>query len=157
MMHHSTKPDGTTLTWPEVTLDHMGLVPTSSWLSQPMDYNGYHWGCELYETPYGGLYELLVGRPEWWVGGHCPDRGMNSKSLGVCLMGNLDETPPPEEQLIKVIRGVIVPKFYQYHWSVSELKNRVVGHGQITRDGRTCPGKLFPWDVFYALIREEMK
>jgi len=152
IVHHSTTPDGRTLSWQAIRLDHMALVPWSNWLKTPMDDVGYHIGCERVND----YYELIVGRPSTWVGGHCPQDGMNNKSLGACVIGNFDLPPGPDEdregQLIKLVRGWLVPNMYRYHIPLTQVR----GHFEHARDGRTCPGKLFPWDWFRTKIREEM-
>ena len=156
VMHHSTTPDGRTLSSGLFRLDHMGLVDWSRWLKTPMDDTGYTYIVELYSYTDYDYYEILMGRPETWAGGHCPQGGMNNKSIGVCLVGNFDLAPPTDEMLIRTVRGVIVPVYYRYKWPVSELESRVRGHASYANDGRTCPGKLFPWPKFYTMIREEM-
>lgn len=148
VVHHSLTTDGVTLTWSDIRLDHMGLVPWSRWLAHPMDDIGYHGGCELV----GNQYECLVGRPETWAGGHCPQQGMNDESFGFCFTGNFDVKPPTDEQLFTAVRRVIVPVMYRYDLSIDAVK----GHAFYANDGRTCPGRLFPWDRFYGMIEEEI-
>jgi len=147
-LHHSLTTDGVTLTKDDITVDHMGLVPWSRWLAHPMDLDGYHAYCELVDR----YYEIIVGRPETWVGGHCPQGDMNDKSFGLCFIGNFDLAPPPDLQLLVAIRRIIVPVMYRYDLSIDAVK----GHAYYANDGRTCPGKLFPWDRFYGMIEEEI-
>jgi hypothetical protein len=152
VIHHTTTPDGRTLSWGIIRLDHMGLVPWSNWLKKPMDEIGYHYGVEVYGYADYEYEEILIGRPETWAGGHCPQEGMNDKSIGVCLTGNFDLAPPSDRMLTRTVREVVVPLMYRYHLAVGDVR----GHAYYANDGRTCPGKLFPWDKFYGMIRSEM-
>lgn len=153
VIHHSYTQDlDSTMTWDELIKDHMGLVPWSQWKAHPMSYIGYHAGSELIT----GMYLNLYGRPEWWSGGHCVHKDMNRKSFGYCFVGKFDEKPPDRMQLVTAARGVIAPLCLRKGWPVSEIDWRIVGHGQVTEDGRSCPGTQFPMVDFRQIVKEEM-
>jgi len=158
LIHHSYTQDlDTTFSWRDILLDHMGLVPWSRWLDPPkgpgsMSYIGYQAGNELMR----GVYTNMYGRPEWWVGGHCVHQSMNSQSFGFCFIGNFDDAPPCEAQLRAAVRGVIAPLYSRKGWPLTEVGQRIVGHGEITKDGRSCPGKLFPMETLRTMVKEEL-
>ncbi|MBD3277091.1 MAG: hypothetical protein GF388_02225 [Candidatus Aegiribacteria sp.] len=56
---------------------------------------GYHF--VIGNGSMSGDGEIETGRPEWAVGAHA--RENNNDSIGVCLVGNFDETAPTERQL----------------------------------------------------------
>lgn len=106
---------------------------------------GYHFIIEKIQN----RYEILVGRMPSYQGAHC--LGLNSKSIGVALIGNFNESPPPQEQwqlALKLVRSLMaifkVPKDNVIgHREVNRVLGRVVYRGD-------CPGRLFDMDKFRA-------
>lgn len=97
---------------------------------------GYHYGVESVN----GVYEVLVGRPEWMVGAHCRVGGMNNKSLGICACGGdpfegfSDKYPLPPEQL-EVWVNLNAELCIKHGLS----EDQVYFHRQYNRN-KTCPG-----------------
>lgn len=84
------------------------------------------------------------GRPENVIGAHA--KGVNSKSIGICLTGNFMKHKPTEAQmksLVELIRDI--------RSRYGNLK--VVGHKDVYPT--SCPGKLFPWNRLYSMLRGE--
>ncbi len=50
--------------------------------------NGYLYDGSQFDRPSDG--QIIVCRPDNIIGAHCRDRGMNRKSLGVCMIGPQD-------------------------------------------------------------------
>lgn len=94
---------------------------------------GYH-----YVIRRDGTVEL--GRPEAEVGAHCADGGMNSKTIGVCLVGGTDADNPqraennftPEQ--FKSLRELI-----QWIKEFNPLIKDVFGHRDVPGVKKECP------------------
>ena len=72
-----------------------------------------------------GLCE--AGRPEYWRGAHV--RGVNDRSLGVCLIGRHDFTDAQMDSLAILLAD----------WQQRYPKARVVGHRDAVETHKTCP------------------
>jgi N-acetyl-anhydromuramyl-L-alanine amidase AmpD len=82
-------------------------------------------------------------------GAHCAAQGMNQKALGICFVGNFDETPVPLEQWNK---GVI---FVASLVNLLDIPTRfIVGHRDYT--SKSCPGKLFEVEQFRKAVGCEL-
>jgi hypothetical protein len=96
---------------------------------------GYHYGVELV----GDNYEIRKGRPEEMNGAHCVEDGMNTKSLGVCMVGGDpgdgfgSKYPLPEEQY-NVTVGLIANLCLRWNIPTENVR----GHREYAR--KTCPG-----------------
>ena len=128
IIHHSLTKDSGTLSWSAIRKYHLG----HKWNDI-----GYHYGIEMIQNS----YEILVGRTEDIPGAHC--KGMNSKSIGICCVGNFDDRVMPyrqERKLLTLCRSLV----YRYRIPI----DNVLGHREVTNFDRTCPGKLFSMEVF---------
>ncbi len=67
------------------------------------------------------------GRPEYWVGAHV--KGLNKKSLGVCLIGRKKFTKKQFESLKIVLKK----------WKKKYINSVVLGHRDSTKTLKTCP------------------
>jgi len=176
MLHHSLTADGQTVSWQAIRRWHMGLIGNGNknspdynpYLEKPMKDIAYHFGIELVGSPiignkellrtrppqdareiFEGGYEILVGRPLDQEGAHCSHQGMNQKALGICFIGNFDETPVPLEQWNK---GVI---FVASLAKLLDIPTRfIVGHRDYAP--KSCPGKLFEVEQFRKAVGCEL-
>ncbi len=88
--------------------------------------------------------------PRWRkqiIGAHCSARRMNYVSVGVCVVGNLDDqylTSAQFESLVRVVQQLR----RKFNIPVANVR----GHNEMDR-GTKCPGKHFPWKKF----RKELK
>jgi len=126
VVHHSLTADSQTVSWPAIRQYHietMGMKDVA-----------YHSGCELIATG----YEALLGRPWDEEGAHCKQNGMNSHSLGVCLVGNFDASPPPHEQMVVAVERIIKPWMRLY----SIPPGRIFFHREFA-PYKSCPGAAF--------------
>ena len=57
--------------------------------------------------------EVWRGRPEHYHGAHVKEKGMNNKSIGICLAGNFDITLPTEKQVasLKELLSYVMSKY----------------------------------------------
>ena len=90
-----------------------------------------------------------VGRPEAFQGAHAP--AVNSKSIGVCLVGGMAEDEGPEnnftlEQFLTL--KDLIKKLKMTNPNIVEI----IGHGDIQDNKPNCPGfNLKEW-----LIKEDI-
>jgi hypothetical protein len=85
-------------------------------------------------------------------GAHCkvPGNYYNEHGIGICLIGNLEEHPPSEQQMQALAQLVL---FLESQCGFSY--DRVLTHGGIT--GRTrCPGRFFSMSDLYRRINAPM-
>ena len=79
------------------------------------------------------------------VGAHT--KGLNSKSIGICLAGNFDIRPPTSAQLEAA--ATLTSNFVFHH----ELQVKcVIGHREADSN-KSCPGLFFDLDVFRDRVR----
>ena len=67
------------------------------------------------------------GRPEYWVGAHV--KGINKKSLGVCLIGRTNFTVKQFHSLEKILRL----------WKKKYIGVDIQGHCDSVNTKKTCP------------------
>lgn len=127
ILHHSLTRDSKTVSWGAIRQYH---TVTLGWRDI-----GYSYGIELIKNH----HEILVGRMMNESGAHC--RGHNSKSLGVCFVGNFDFEPPSKSMWDLGVRFVK---------SLCETLNihpiHIHGHNEFS--SKSCPGKMFNVDQF---------
>ncbi|MFA4988259.1 MAG: N-acetylmuramoyl-L-alanine amidase [Candidatus Omnitrophota bacterium] len=88
--------------------------------------------------------------PRWLKqkdGSHCRAAGMNSRAIGICLVGNFNNERPSAKQMESLV--FLVNKLKKYYKIPSR---RILGHGQVDGASTDCPGKRFPWREFYSRI-----
>lgn len=135
MIHHSATKDSGTVSWGAIRRFH---VETNGWSDI-----GYHLGVELV----GDHYEVMLGRAFDRDGAHCYQDAMNTKALGVCFVGDYDAAPPPNEMLVFAAMKL---RPIMRDLGISADAEHVRRHGQ--HAPKTCPGTLFPFDAFLALL-----
>ena len=136
MLHHSLTKDGATVSWGAIRKYHTD--PAGPYKMKDI---GYHYGIELV----GDRHEILAGRVLTETGAHCYQVGMNSKAIGICLVGNFDEEVPCEGLLHQAARLV---KMLMEIFKIP-VEN-VVAHRDYAP--KSCPGKLFDMDKFRARV-----
>jgi hypothetical protein len=133
VIHHSLTKDGQTVSWGAIRRYH---THTQGWRDI-----GYQFGIELV----GDYYEVLLGRLVGEEGAHCP--GLNSKSIGICCVGNFDQAEPPDRQW-----QICLNLTRQLMRDYGIEPGRVLGHREWARDGRSCPGKQWDMGLFRTLL-----
>ena len=97
---------------------------------------GYNYGI----VKESNHYEILTGRLMNECGAHTV--GHNHDSLGICLVGNYDITPVPDEL------WQLTLKFVSSLCEICNiLKSEVYGHREFA-SYKSCPGELFDLDKF---------
>ncbi len=135
IIHHSATADSGTVSWQAIRNYH---INTQKWNDI-----GYHFGIELINNE----YEIMIGRPITEYGAHCKELQMNRRSIGVCCIGNYDDTPPPV-QLLSKLEYLVLWLMNIYHIRVEcVLGHREVGEmaGFDWKKGqyKSCPGTKF--------------
>lgn len=138
VIHHSATKDTGTVSWGAIRKYH---VEVNGWSDI-----GYHLGVELV----GEHYEMMLGRDFDANGAHCYQGGMNVKGLGVCFVGDFDAAPPANEMLVFAARHL---RRIMHDLGIPADLAHVLRHGDLAP--KTCPGKLFPFAAFLALLQSE--
>jgi hypothetical protein len=76
--------------------------------------------------------------------GGTPNNWANEEGIGICLVGNFDETVPTARQMQSLVKLV---RFLQDRYDIPN--SRIYGHGSTPGGHKTdCPGKNFPMARF---------
>jgi hypothetical protein len=132
VIHHSLTPDGPKLSYDDIKRYH---IEHNKWADI-----GYHIVIEDVE----GTILTIIARPWSIAGAHAP--GKNSNSLGICLVGDFDQSQPSPAMLQAAVRVV---KWLRRFFDVPLA--HVIGHREATAQ-RTCPGAHFDLDAFRASL-----
>ena len=132
ILHHSLTKDSETVSWGAIKRYHMEEK------DPPWRNIGYHFGIERV----GNDYQVLVGRMMNESGAHCPERGMNRISLGICFIGDYDAEEPPHEMWLlgqELVRSLM---------DVFKIpKANILGHYELA-PYKSCPGVRFDIERF---------
>jgi len=88
---------------------------------------GFGWNGVGYHKVIRRNGKVENGRPEFWIGAHV--KGINNKSLGVCLIGNMNFT---KEQFSSL-------KIVLQRWKKKYPFATILGHCDSTKTDKTCP------------------
>ena len=90
--------------------------------------------------------KISKGRNKKYVGAHV--KGHNKNSLGICLIGNLDENLPTRKQLEALIKFLTkLAKKYKIP------QQNILGHREFPGVTKTCPGKLINMDLIRTAVK----
>lgn len=144
VVHCSATADGLVPNWGAIRKYHT-TDPYHMWRDV-----GYNFGIERI----GDYVEVLMGRHPDDRGAHCPQLDMNEKSIGICMIGNFDVTPPDVQRWEK-LKQLIFWIMNRYNIPVSNI----LGHREVQemagiefKNRKTCPGTRFDM----ALLRKEL-
>jgi N-acetylmuramoyl-L-alanine amidase len=94
----------------------------------------------------GKLDGAIEISPRWTNqenGAHCHAAEMNSRGIGICLVGNFSKERVSEKQMNSLVYLVnVLKKYYKIPM------NHIMGHGQVPGARTECPGKYFSWGEF---------
>lgn len=110
---------------------------------------GYHYGIE----DINGQIKIRLGRDTNKVGAHT--KGMNTHSIGICVVGNFDMLRPAPKKIRKLVNLV---RMLQDTYCVSI--GHVIGHreAQVYLHGnatKSCPGNMFSMEELRGRIGDE--
>jgi len=147
IIHHSATTDGRINDARAIKLWHMGKTGRSDpksdnynpYIAKPMRDVGYHALIEIVDTK----LEIITGRSLAWDGGHTI--GMNSKAIGICLVGNFDIKEPTPEQYF------FISSLCRAYKNKFNIKNSdIFPHRKFAN--KTCPGSKFDMVKLYKYI-----
>lgn len=101
---------------------------------------GYHYVIERDGT-------VVPGRSLGLQGAHCAAGGMNSRGVGVALLGNLDNHPPLAAQ-----RSSLDDLLLELCLRFNIPAQNVLGHREVPGAATACPGR----DLVMSAIRSEL-
>ncbi|HHW03426.1 MAG TPA: S8 family serine peptidase [Thermoanaerobacterales bacterium] len=105
---------------------------------------GYHYVINNGTYKPDGMVEK--GRPESEEGAHCTEQQMNFRSIGICLVGDFDQSRPTAKQMESLIS---LCKDIMARYNIP-VKN-VIGHREAGAP-KTCPGKNFDMNAFRKML-----
>lgn len=110
---------------------------------------GYHF---VIDNGTRGKFDGQIEVSPRWLnqldGAHCQASNMNTKGIGICLVGNFNHSRPTEKQMEALV--YLVNRLRRYY---RIPKSNILGHGQVAGARTDCPGKNFSWPRFWQLLR----
>jgi len=105
---------------------------------------GYHFVID--NGTAGKLDGQIEISPRWLHkedGAHCKASSMNSRGIGICLVGNFSEDKVSYNQMEALV--FLVRELKKYY---SIPDSHILGHGEVSGASTECPGERFPWAEF---------
>ena len=173
VIHHSLTDDGATVNWNAIRAYHTSwrfggesineqkareLQSKGMRVEAPWRDVGYHFGVEKVKED----FQIMLGRELNVRGAHVGDGGFNTKSIGICVVGNFDKYEPPEKQF--KLTQLLVKQLISYYAThgMNIPINNVIGHREaqqmagVPEVGRkSCPGYLFDMVLFRKGLEQE--
>ena len=94
----------------------------------------------------------IEATPRWIKqldGAHCKAGDMNTKGIGICLVGNFSSEQVSENQLDSLVYLV---QLLQNTYHISD--SHILGHGEVSGASTQCPGTNFPWKRFWEKLHK---
>jgi LysM repeat protein len=92
----------------------------------------------------------IEASPRWIKqqnGAHCKAGGMNTKAIGICLVGNFSQELPTKKQLQSLI---YLTQTLNQGYSIRSTK--VLPHRAVRGARTECPGNRFPWSTVQRYV-----
>lgn len=140
--------------WKYLIVHHSATASGSALVFEPMHIKrgfggvGYHFIID--NGTYGKYDGEVEVTPRWLkqqVGAHTSAQGMNYKAIGICLVGNFDETVPSDKQLESL--AYILKRLSKYY---NIPKENIIGHTDAAGPTTHCPGSQFPWEKLRSML-----
>lgn len=80
-------------------------------------------------------------------GAHCRANNMNTRGIGICLVGNFSVDKVTPRQMESLV--FLVNRLKDYY---NIPNSRILGHGQVKGASTECPGTRFPWTDFRSRL-----
>lgn len=82
-------------------------------------------------------------------GGHLASESLNEIALGICLVGDFDNSRPTRRQIAALIELI---DYLQRRTTVGTVKPKLKLHREINPKPTDCPGKYFPGDALHRIF-----
>ena len=135
--------------WSAIVIHHSATTEGNSAIFDKWHKQGNHWEGVGYDFVIGNGTDSFDGQVEvtfrWRqqkAGAHCktPSNWANKDAIGICLVGNFNNTLPTNSQMQSLLELV---RFLQNRYRIP--KSRIYGHNSTPGARVTdCPGKKFP-------------
>jgi LysM repeat protein len=80
-------------------------------------------------------------------GAHCKAGNMNTRAIGICVVGDYTTDRPSSAQMDSLM--YLVKKLQDYY---NIPRRNIMGHGQVPGASTECPGRNFPWNEFWRRL-----
>ncbi len=152
-------PHGIERKWTAIVLHHSASLTGSASVFDDFHRNQYGWEGVGYDFVIGnghgsgdGEVEVTFRWTRQKTGAHCKtsrNNWANEKAVGICLVGNFNNTRPTPAQMAAAVKLV---KYIQNRYNIPN--SRVYGHNTtpfaVTKTD--CPGKLFPMSRLKGML-----
>lgn len=135
--------------WTAIVIHHSGTSSGNAAIFDRWHREGNHWEGVGYDFVVGngtdsrdGQVEVTFRWRQQRTGAHCktPGNWANENAVGICLVGNFNDTAPTARQMRSLVRLI---RFLQGRYSIP--KSRIYGHNTTPGARITeCPGRRFP-------------
>ncbi len=136
--------------WTAIVIHHSGTKSGNAAIFDKWHREGNHWEGVGYDFVIGngtnsgdGEVEVTYRWREQVTGAHCGGTAgnwANRDAVGICLVGNFNQTLPTSRQMQSLVRLI---RFLQNRYGIP--KSRIYGHKTTPGASITdCPGKRFP-------------
>ncbi|MCK4913086.1 MAG: N-acetylmuramoyl-L-alanine amidase [Planctomycetes bacterium] len=135
--------------WTAIVIHHSGTKNGNSAIFDKWHREGNHWEGVGYDFVIGNGTDSRDGQVEvtfrWRkqkTGAHCggtPGNWANREAVGICLVGNFNNTVPTSRQMQSLAALI---NFLHSDYGIP--KNRIYGHGTTPGCNTDCPGRNFP-------------
>jgi N-acetylmuramoyl-L-alanine amidase len=144
--------------WSAIVIHHSGTNNGNVAIFDRWHRQGNHWEGVGYDFVIGNGTNSADGQVEvtyrWrnqQTGAHCGGTAgnwANEEAIGICLVGNFDQTSPTPRQMQSLVKLI---RFLQKRYGIP--KSRVYGHNTTPGANATdCPGKKFPMAKLKLLL-----
>jgi len=134
--------------WIAIVIHHSATNNGNSSIFDKWHREGRHWEGVGYDFVIGngtdsgdGQVEVTFRWREQITGAHCktPNNWANKDAVGICLVGNFNDTAPTRRQMLSLVKLV---RFLQNRYGIRE--SRIYGHNTTPGARKTaCPGINF--------------
>ncbi len=136
--------------WTAIVIHHSATSFGNAEIFDQWHRENNHWDGVGYDFVIGngvdspdGAVEVTFRWRQQRTGAHCggtKDNWANEQAIGICLVGNFNETLPSDRQIESLVRLL---RFLQDRYRIAS--SRIYGHGQVPGVRYTeCPGRRFP-------------
>jgi len=152
-------PEGVEKGWKAIVIHHSAQSRGNAAIFDEWHRNGRHWKGVGYDFVIGngsnsgnGQVEVTFRWREQIAGAHVggtPNNWANEDAIGICLVGNFQNSPPTSRQMQSLVKLV---GFLQKRYNIP--MNKIYGHRDTPgyTGGSLCPGRYFPMAEFKSML-----